>query len=45
MDATMRERARGCAVGAAVGDALANARRTGEDKMARVTSGLRIPGL
>jgi DNA-binding YbaB/EbfC family protein len=30
---------------AAVGDALANARKTGEDKMARVTSGLRIPGL
>ena len=30
---------------AAVGDALANARKTGEDKMSRVTSGLRIPGL
>ena len=30
---------------AAVGDALANARKTGEDKMARVTGGLRIPGL
>jgi DNA-binding YbaB/EbfC family protein len=29
---------------AAVGDALANARRTAEDKMGRVTSGLRIPG-
>jgi len=30
---------------AAIGDALANARRTAEDKMGRVTSGLRIPGL
>ncbi len=30
---------------AAVGDAMAAARRTAEDKMARVTSGLRIPGL
>jgi DNA-binding YbaB/EbfC family protein len=30
---------------AAVGDALANARRTAEDKMSRVTGGLRIPGL
>jgi nucleoid-associated protein EbfC len=30
---------------AAVGDALANARKTAEDKMSRVTSGLRIPGL
>lgn len=30
---------------AAVGDALATARRTAEEKMARVTSGLRIPGL
>jgi DNA-binding YbaB/EbfC family protein len=30
---------------AAVGDALANARKVGEDRMARVTSGLRIPGL
>jgi DNA-binding YbaB/EbfC family protein len=30
---------------AAIGDAMAAARRTAEDKMARVTSGLRIPGL
>jgi DNA-binding YbaB/EbfC family protein len=30
---------------AAVGDALANARKSAEEKMARVTSGLRIPGL
>ena len=30
---------------AAVGDALASARRTAEDKMSRVTGGLRIPGL
>ena len=30
---------------AAVGDALASARRTAEDKMARVTGGLRTPGL
>jgi DNA-binding YbaB/EbfC family protein len=29
---------------AAVGDALANARRTAEDKMSRVTGGLRLPG-
>jgi DNA-binding YbaB/EbfC family protein len=30
---------------AAVGDALTSARRTAEDKMSRVTGGLRIPGL
>jgi DNA-binding YbaB/EbfC family protein len=30
---------------AAVADALASARNAGEDRMARVTSGLRIPGL
>jgi hypothetical protein len=30
---------------AAVGDALANARRTGEEKMTRVAGGFRIPGL
>jgi len=30
---------------AAVGDALANARRTAEEKLARVTGGLQIPGL
>jgi DNA-binding YbaB/EbfC family protein len=30
---------------AAVGDALTNARRTAEERMARVTGGLRIPGL
>ena len=30
---------------AAVADALANARSVGEEKMGRVTSGLRIPGL
>jgi len=30
---------------AAVGDALAGARKTAEDKMSRVTGGLRIPGL
>ena len=30
---------------AAVADALATARKAGEDRMARVTSGLRIPGL
>ncbi len=29
---------------AAVADALANARSVGEEKMGRVTSGLRIPG-
>lgn len=30
---------------AAVGDALGNARRTAEEKMSRVTGGLRLPGL
>jgi DNA-binding YbaB/EbfC family protein len=30
---------------AAVGDAMASARRTAESKLARVTGGLRIPGL
>jgi nucleoid-associated protein EbfC len=30
---------------AAVGDALAQARRAAEEKMARVTGGLRMPGL
>jgi DNA-binding YbaB/EbfC family protein len=30
---------------AAVGDALANARRIGEEKMGRVAGGFRIPGL
>lgn len=30
---------------AAVGDALANARQTAEDKLARVTGGLRLPGM
>jgi DNA-binding YbaB/EbfC family protein len=30
---------------AAVADALASARKTAEDKMSRVTGGLRIPGL
>jgi hypothetical protein len=32
-------------VQAAVGDALGQARRAGEERMARVTGGLRIPGL
>lgn len=30
---------------AAVGDALAQARRAGEERMARVTGGLRLPGM
>jgi hypothetical protein len=30
---------------AAVGDALANARRTAEDKLGRVTGGLKLPGM
>jgi nucleoid-associated protein EbfC len=30
---------------AAVGDALAQARRTAEEKLGRVTGGLRIPGM
>jgi hypothetical protein len=30
---------------AAVGDALASARKTAEDKLARVTGGLKLPGL
>jgi nucleoid-associated protein EbfC len=30
---------------AAVGDALEQARKAGEDRMARITGGLRIPGL
>jgi nucleoid-associated protein EbfC len=30
---------------AAVGDALANARKTAEEKLARVTGGFQIPGL
>ena len=30
---------------AAVGDAMASAKRTAESKLARVTGGLRIPGL
>ena len=30
---------------AAVGDALANAKKTAEDKLSRVTGGLQIPGM
>lgn len=32
-------------VTAAVGDALAKARKAGEERMARVTGGLRLPGM